>query len=183
MREKIVKSDLIECVLGLGRTFLQLPDGGVRRDLPHGQAAGAAGKILFINAVNEVTRERAQSFLTDAHIEKIVSAYRAFDDVDGFARVATNDEVVGKSANLSIPLYARPANGGMDSNGDGVSLQHAVAGWRGSWRHCAPRWMSCSRSSKVYRRPGAASDLTISQQRMENGEVRGCGEECEPDRA
>jgi type I restriction enzyme M protein len=34
------------------------------------------GKILFINAVNEVTRERAQSFLTDDHIERIVKAYR-----------------------------------------------------------------------------------------------------------
>ena len=36
----------------------------------------ARGKILFINAVNEVTRERAQSFLTDDHIERIVRAYQ-----------------------------------------------------------------------------------------------------------
>ena len=32
-------------------------------------------KILFINAVNEVTRERTQSFLTDDHIEHIVNQF------------------------------------------------------------------------------------------------------------
>ena len=44
-------------------------------------------KVLLINAVNEVTRERAQSFLTDDHIQRIAAAYRAFGDEDGFARV------------------------------------------------------------------------------------------------
>jgi len=29
---------------------------------------------MFINAINEVTRERAQRFLTDDHIEHIVKA-------------------------------------------------------------------------------------------------------------
>jgi type I restriction enzyme M protein len=130
MREKIVKSDVIECVLGLGpNLFYNSPMEACvvvcRTDKPPVRR----GKILFVNAVNEVTRERAQSFLTDFHIEKIVSAYRAFDDLDSFARVATNDEVIGKSANLSIPLYVRSANGDTKSNGQGVSLQNAIAGW------------------------------------------------------
>ena len=68
---------------------LQLADGSVRRHLPHGQAESARkGRILFINAVNEVTRERAQSFLTDDHIERIVKAYEKFKDEPGFTRVA-----------------------------------------------------------------------------------------------
>jgi type I restriction enzyme M protein len=44
-------------------------------------------KIFFINAVHEVTRERAQSFLTSDHIQRIVSAYETFQDEPGFARV------------------------------------------------------------------------------------------------
>ncbi|KAF5038072.1 N-6 DNA Methylase [anaerobic digester metagenome] len=68
------------------------------------------GRILFINAVNEVTRERAQSFLTDEHIERIVGAYRAFSDEAGFAYVATLPEIRASDGNLSIPLYvAQPA--------------------------------------------------------------------------
>ena len=65
-------------------------------------------KILLINAVNEVTRERAQSFLTDDHIERIVKAYKAFKDEPGFARLATLEEIRAKEGNLSIPLYVPP---------------------------------------------------------------------------
>ncbi len=64
-------------------------------------------KVLFINAVNEVSRERAQSFLTEDHIQRIVAAYQAFADEDGFARVVGNDELREKASNLSIPLYVR----------------------------------------------------------------------------
>lgn len=88
--------------------------------------------MLFINAVNEVTRERAQSFLTDDHIQRIVAAYRAFGDKDGFARVVGNDEIREKGNNLSIPLYVRADNG--NGNGFGaaetISLKQAVANWQ-----------------------------------------------------
>jgi len=91
-------------------------------------------KVLFINAVNEVTRERAQSFLTDDHIQRIVTAYRTFDNEDGFARVVSDDEIRAKGCNLSIPLYVRAENG----NGNGKSpaeranLKQAIANWQGS---------------------------------------------------
>ena len=64
-------------------------------------------KILFISGVNKVTRERAQSFLTHNHIQRIAEAYRTFDSIDGFAQVAGNDEIREKGSNLSIPLYVR----------------------------------------------------------------------------
>lgn len=54
-----------------------------------------------------VTRERAQSFLTEEHISKIVDAYRNFDDRAGFSRVVSTDRVRDHHFNLSIPLYAR----------------------------------------------------------------------------
>lgn len=63
------------------------------------------GKILFINAVNEVTRERAQSFLTDDHLQRIVRAYQEFQDEPGFTRVVPMEEIRAKEGNLSIPLY------------------------------------------------------------------------------
>ncbi len=90
--------------------------------------------MLFINALNEVTRERAQSFLTDDHIQRIVAAYQAFGDEDGFARVVSNDEIRGKASNLSIPLYVRAENGNGNGNGstETVSLKQAIANWQKS---------------------------------------------------
>ncbi len=90
--------------------------------------------MLFIHAVNEVTRERAQSFLTDDHIQRIVAAYQAFDNEDGFTRVASNDEIREKGSNLSIPLYVRLANGNVNANGAGetISLKQSLANWQES---------------------------------------------------
>lgn len=65
-------------------------------------------KILFINAINEVTRERAQSFLIDDHLARIVKAYQAFKNEPGFTRVATLEDLRAKDGNLSIPLYVAP---------------------------------------------------------------------------
>src|SRR5690606_21034886 len=91
-------------------------------------------KVLFINAVNEVTRERAQSFLTEDHIQRIVAAYQAFGDEDGFARVVSNDEVREKGSNLSIPLYVRADNGNGNGNGvtETVTFKQAIANWQQS---------------------------------------------------
>ncbi len=51
---------------------------------PRGLEAGRArrGKVLFINADRDYREGRAQNYLEPEHIEKIVSAYRAFKDVD-----------------------------------------------------------------------------------------------------
>jgi type I restriction enzyme M protein len=63
------------------------------------------GKILFTNAVNEVTRERAQSFLTDECLQRVVRAYQEFKDEPGFTRVVPIEEILAKEGNLSIPYY------------------------------------------------------------------------------
>lgn len=49
-----------------------------------------------------MTRERAQSFLTDEHIDRIVRAYEKFKNEPGFTRVATLEEIRAQSGNLSL---------------------------------------------------------------------------------
>jgi len=63
------------------------------------------GKTPFINAVNEVTRERAQSFLTDEPLQRVVRAYQDFKDEPGFTRVVPIEEIRAQEGNLSIPLH------------------------------------------------------------------------------
>ena len=134
MRRKLIETDLIECVLGLGpNLFYNSPMEACVVICRTSKPKARKGKILLINAVNEVTRERAQSFLTDDHIEHIVQAYEKFADAPGFARVVTLEEIRAKNGNLSIPLYIAPAtNGGADadSTSDGqIDLSTALKGW------------------------------------------------------
>jgi len=110
MRRKLIETDLIECVLGLGpNLFYNSPMEACVVICRTSKPKERKGRILFINAVGEVTRERAQSFLTDEHIDRIVAAYRAFQDEPGFTRAATLTKIRAKEGNLSIPLYVAPA--------------------------------------------------------------------------
>ncbi|MGI8782529.1 MAG: N-6 DNA methylase, partial [Acidobacteriota bacterium] len=109
MRRKLVESDLIECVLGLGpNLFYNSPMEACVVVCRARKPAERRGKVLFIDAVHEVTRERAQSFLGQAQQERILAAYRAFADEPGFAKVATTEELAAKDANLSISRYVKP---------------------------------------------------------------------------
>jgi type I restriction enzyme M protein len=131
MREKIVEADLIDCVLGLGPNLFYNSSMEAcivicRIRKPEGRQR----KILFISAVDEVTRERAQSFLKEAHIDKIVGAYREAADIDGFSRLVPLDEVRVNGSVLSIPLYVR-----RNGNGNGEQtkpLSQALAEWEKS---------------------------------------------------
>ena len=106
MRRKLIEADLIECVLGLGpNLFYNSPMEACVVVCRTQKPKARRGKILFINAVNEVTRERAQSFLTDEHLQRVVRAYQEFKDEPGFTRVVPIEEIRAKEGNLSIPLY------------------------------------------------------------------------------
>ena len=106
MRRKLIEADLIECVLGLGpNLFYNSPMEACVVICRTAKPKARRNKILFINAVGEVTRERAQSFLTDDHIQRIVQAYEQFTDEPGFTRVATLEEIRAKDGSLNIPLY------------------------------------------------------------------------------
>ncbi len=129
IREALAKSDLIECVLGLGAgLFYNSPMEAVVITLRADKPAEHKGKVLFINAIEEVAREQAQSFLRESHQTKVLDAYRDFADIEQFAAVATLDEIAKKSYSLAIPLYVAGARAG-DSGGR-VEVLDAVASWR-----------------------------------------------------
>lgn len=140
MRRKLIEADLIECVLGLGpNLFYNSPMEACVVICRTAKPKERRKKILLINAVEEVTRERAQSFLESDHIRKIVHAYEAFQDEVGFARMVTMDEVREKDWNLSILLYIAPA----PSESISVSQSHApnlaetLTSWLGSSHNVA----------------------------------------------
>lgn len=106
MREKLVKLDLVECVIGLGKNlFYNSPMEACIVICNTQKAANRKGKIIFINAKHEVTRKNAQSYLEDSHIEKIAGAYSKYEAIDDFSYIAALDEISKNDYELTISLY------------------------------------------------------------------------------
>lgn len=108
LREKLVKSDLVECVIGLGpNLFFNSPMEACIVICRSVKPIERRNKILFINAVEEVTRKNAQSYLEEEHISHIAGAYHGNEDEDEYARLVSNEEIERNRFNLSISLYVR----------------------------------------------------------------------------
>lgn len=131
MRRKLVEGDLVECVLGLGpNLFYNSPMEACVVICHSRKPAERQGRILFIDAVAEVARERAQSFLKEEHQQHILAAYQGWQDEPGFSRIAALDAIAKQSYSLSIPLYVkRTQNGNGDRPTDERSLPELWADW------------------------------------------------------
>lgn len=106
IRTKLIKNDLVECVIGLGpNLFYNSPMEACIIICRTKKSEELRGKILFINAVKEVIRKNGESYLTDEHIEKIRDAYWKRINVEEFCKLVDNQVVLHKKSSLSIPLY------------------------------------------------------------------------------
>ena len=88
---------------------------------------------FFINAVKEVTRKNAQSYLEESHIEHISSAYKNYADEENYARVVSFEEIAAMDFSLNIALYVR----------DGVVVDPVL-----SVEECIDDWMSQSATAR-----------------------------------
>lgn len=131
LREELVKSGMLECVLGLGAgLFYNSPMEAVVVILRANRPKEQQNTVLFINAVDLVARERAQSFLRPVHQDEILAAYQGYADVDGLAAVATNADIAANGYSLSIPLYVTAS----DVDTDAQTVEEAVEAWRAAAR-------------------------------------------------
>lgn len=127
MRRELIAADLVECVLGLGPgLFYNSPMEACVLICRGRKAKTRQHRILFIDAVAEIARERAQSFLRPEHQQRILAAYRAFADDPGFAAVASSKAVLANAGNLSIPRYVKKV-GTATAHETGTSLAAAWA--------------------------------------------------------
>ncbi|MFW5502679.1 MAG: type I restriction-modification system subunit M [Segatella copri] len=106
MREELIKLDFLECVIGLGpNLFFNASMEACIIICRKKKSSDRKGKVLFIDAKDEVTRKNAESYLEQHHIKKIVDAYNAFIDIDGFAKVVDNAAISSNRALISIQSY------------------------------------------------------------------------------
>lgn len=129
MREKLIRSDLLECVIGLGANlFYNSPMEACIIICRTNKSPERRGQVLFINAVNEVERKNAQSYLEDKHIKKIASVYDKYETDENFARVVTIQDIEDNNFSLSIPLYVKHSH--QETEVDERSLQDRYESWR-----------------------------------------------------
>jgi type I restriction enzyme M protein len=127
MRTKMIESDCVDAIIGLGANlFYNSPMEACLLICRMNKPKDRKGKILFINAVDEVKQEKTTSYLEENHIRKIFAAYKEYKDIPGFARIVSNEEILRNNATLSIPIYVSRNQAKPDET---VSLQSAIVQW------------------------------------------------------
>ncbi|HXH20437.1 MAG TPA: class I SAM-dependent DNA methyltransferase [Dehalococcoidia bacterium] len=108
IRKGIVEADLFEAIIGLApNLFFGASIPVAICILNKDKRPERKGKVLFVDAAQEGCYRpgKAQNFLDQEHIDKIVAAYRAFEDVERFAHVAPLKEIRANDHNLNISRY------------------------------------------------------------------------------
>jgi len=117
IRRKMIEGDYVDAVIGLGKNLFYNSSMEscllvCRMQKPEERK----GKIIFINAKEELFLERSNAWLGSEHIKKICDTYMNYCDLDGFAKVELIENVLSKKGNLSIQLYVNQQENNSVSN-------------------------------------------------------------------
>ncbi|MBC3805398.1 type I restriction-modification system subunit M [Acetobacterium fimetarium] len=103
IRQTLIEKNVLDTVIGLPAnlfygtsiptTILVLKKNRQTRD------------ILFIDASNDFEKAKNQNILTDDNIDKIIETFKARQDVEKYAHLATLEEIRANDFNLNIPRY------------------------------------------------------------------------------
>lgn len=108
IRKKMIESDTVECVIALGKNLFYNSSMEaallIRRT---NKNRNRKGKVLFINAYNEIKEEKTISYLLPHHIEKIFKAYNEFKDEEGFTKVIDLDIILKNDSSLLVTNYVK----------------------------------------------------------------------------
>jgi len=106
IRKALLEQDMLEAVIGLGpNVFYGTQLAACVMVFKQNKAAEKKGKVLFIDASDQIRVGRAQNFLEPAHVEQIHDWLQAYADIENYVKVATMDDLQENDFNLNIPLY------------------------------------------------------------------------------
>lgn len=112
MRKKMIEADVVDAVIGLGKNlFYNSSMESCLLVCRKRKPKERKDKIIFIDAKDEIKLERSDAYLEEKHIQLIADAYRNFQDIEGFAKIVSKDEILQKnSGSLNIQQYVKSAN-------------------------------------------------------------------------
>jgi type I restriction enzyme M protein len=109
IRRQILEMDLLEAVIGLGpNLFYGTGLAACILVLRARKAPPRRGQVLIVDSSALYRRGRNQNTLEPEHVAQIYAWYRAYQDVEGAARVVTLEEIAQNDWNLNIPRYVEP---------------------------------------------------------------------------
>ena len=109
IRKRMIEEDYVDAVIGLGKNlFYNSSMESCLLICRMKKPKDRKGKIIFIDAKDEIRLERSSAYLKEEHVKKISDAYWKFKDEPGFAAVIDAEEVlVNHKGNLSVQLYVK----------------------------------------------------------------------------
>lgn len=106
IREKMIKSDLIEAIVTLGdKLFYGTGLSPCFLILRRMKPAERSARILMIDATKILTQKRAQNILSPEDVDHIYQLYLDYKDVEDYSKVVTLKEIEDKEFNLSPNRY------------------------------------------------------------------------------
>ncbi|MDM8543015.1 class I SAM-dependent DNA methyltransferase [Desulfococcaceae bacterium HSG9] len=112
MRQKMIKQDLVECVIALGKNlFYNSIMESCLLITNNNKSKERKEQILFIDARDELKREKTMSYLLPKHISKIHNVFKNYISEDGFSSIVGIKDIVKKESSLNIPLYVKKKSG------------------------------------------------------------------------
>jgi type I restriction enzyme M protein len=117
IRKKMIELDFVDAVIGLGKNlFYNSSMESCLLVCRMKKPKERKGKIIFVDAKDELKIERTNAWLEPKHITKITDAYWGYKNIEGFAKIMTNKEVLNNNGNLSVQLYVTQATIGNSDN-------------------------------------------------------------------
>ncbi|GAA0679809.1 type I restriction-modification system subunit M [Rheinheimera tangshanensis] len=103
IRQKLIEENLLDAVIGLPEKLFF--GTGIPAAILIFKKQKSDNNVLFIDASRECKAGKNQNVLTDENIEKILATYKARQNVDKYAYLASLEEIQENDFNLNIPRY------------------------------------------------------------------------------
>ncbi|MET9408285.1 N-6 DNA methylase [Streptomyces sp. NPDC002935] len=108
VRTALLDADVIEAVIGLPVGLFHgtsIPTCVLVLRTPGEKARERRGKVLFVDASREFRKAQTRNVLGGENIAKITTAFRSYEDVEGFARVMDRGRLAANGDNLDVRRY------------------------------------------------------------------------------
>ncbi|PSV50531.1 class I SAM-dependent DNA methyltransferase [Photobacterium sp. GB-1] len=130
IRKQLLEQDMLEAVIGLGpNVFYGTQLAACVMVFKQNKPVDKKGKVMFIDASDQIRVGRAQNFLEPNHVQQIYDWYHNYQDVENYVKVASMDELAENDYNLNIPLYVEKV---IEDNLP--SVEEAMADLKQAWQ-------------------------------------------------
>lgn len=130
IRKQLLELDMLEAVIGLGpNVFYGTQLAACVMVFKQNKPTDKKGKVLFIDASDQIRVGRAQNSLEPNHVQQIYDWYDNYQNVENYVKVASMDELKENDFNLNIPLYVEKV---IEDNLP--SVEEAMSDLRTAWQ-------------------------------------------------